>query len=124
MPNTPLLSLPITERCGSGLSIVQYIDDTLLFLEACPRKILALKSLLNTFDESTWLRVNYQKSNIYPVNVELEKMEILAQTFGRQIGSYTFTYLGLPLRLNKAMIEDMLVERIERRLGSTSNFLT
>jgi hypothetical protein len=68
--------------------------------------------------------VNYQKSNIYPVNVELEKMEILAQTFGRQIGSYTFTYLGLPLRLNKAMIEDMLVERIERRLGSTSNFLT
>jgi hypothetical protein len=53
MPNTPLLSLPITERCGSGLSIVQYIDDTLLFLKACPRKILALKSLLNTFDEST-----------------------------------------------------------------------
>jgi hypothetical protein len=53
-------------------------------------------------------------------------MEILARTFGYQIGSYPFTYLGLPLGPNKLKVDDMLplVVRIERRLVSTSNFLT
>jgi hypothetical protein len=80
---------------------------------------------LNTFAESTGLRVNYQKSNIYPINVSNEKMEILAQTFDCQIGTYPFTYLRLPLGPNKPVVDDMLllVQRIERRLVSTSSFL-
>jgi hypothetical protein len=70
--------------------------------------------------------VNYQKSNIYSLNTENDKMEILANTFGCQIGSFPFTYLGLPLGPNKPNVDDMLplVQRIERRLVSTSNFLT
>jgi hypothetical protein len=53
-------------------------------------------------------------------------MKILAETFGYQIGSYLFTYLGLPLRPNKPQVGDMLplIWRIERRVVSTSNFLT
>jgi hypothetical protein len=76
--------------------------------------------MLNTFAASTGLRVNYQKSNIYPVNVDHEQMKILAHTFGCQIGSYPFTYLGLPLGPNKPNVDDMLplVQRIERRLVS------
>jgi hypothetical protein len=52
-------------------------------------------------------------------------MEILAHSFGCQIGSYPFTYLGLPLGPNKPNVDDMLplVQRIKRRLVSTSNFL-
>jgi hypothetical protein len=82
--------------------------------------------LLNTFAESTGLRVNYQKSSIYPINVSDEKMEFLAQTFDCQIGTYPFTYLGLPMGLSKPTAESFLpiVMRIERRLTSTSNFLT
>jgi hypothetical protein len=64
-----VLSLPLPERCGPNFPIVQYADDTLLVLEACPRQLLALKALLNTFVESTGLKVNYHKSNIYPINV-------------------------------------------------------
>jgi hypothetical protein len=54
-----LLTLPLPERCGTNFSIVQYVDGTLLFLDACPRQLLVLKSLLNTFAESIGLRVNY-----------------------------------------------------------------
>jgi hypothetical protein len=32
-----LLSLPILDRCGLDFSIIQYTDDILLILEACPR---------------------------------------------------------------------------------------
>jgi hypothetical protein len=65
-----VLSLPLPPWCGTDFPIVQYAYDTLLFLEACPRHLLALKAILNAFATSTCLRVNYQKSNIYPINVD------------------------------------------------------
>jgi hypothetical protein len=48
-----ILSLPLPRGGGAEFPIVQYVDDTLLFLEACPRQLILLKSLLNTFAEST-----------------------------------------------------------------------
>jgi hypothetical protein len=53
-------------------------------------------------------------------------MEVLAGTFGCQIGTFPFTYLGLPMGTTKLKVEDFLplVQRIERRLTTTSNFLT
>jgi hypothetical protein len=42
------------------------------------------------------LGVNYTKSSIIPINVDEEKMKILAGTFNCKIGSLPFTYLGLP----------------------------
>jgi hypothetical protein len=48
-----VLSLPLLERRGSEFPIMQYVDNTLLFLEARPRQLLALKALLSTFAEST-----------------------------------------------------------------------
>jgi hypothetical protein len=120
-----LLSMPLP-RCGPDFPIVQYADDTLLIMEACPRQLLTLKALLNSFADSTGLKVNYHKSNIYPINVETGKMENLASTFGCQIGCFPFTYLGLPMGLTKPKVEHFipLVQRIKRRLVSTSNFLT
>jgi hypothetical protein len=119
-----ILSLPISERCGSDFPIIQYTDDTLLVLEACPRQLIVLKSLLHTFAESTGLKVNYQKSYIYPINVDSSRMEIFARTFNCQIGT-PFTYLGLPMGLSKPKAEDFLplIQRIERRLLSTSIYL-
>jgi hypothetical protein len=120
-----LLSMPLP-RCGPDFPIVQYADDTLLIMEACPRQLLTLKALLNSFADSTGLKVNYHKFNIYPINVETGKMENLASTFGCQIGCFPFTYLDLPMGLTKPKVEHFipLVQRIERRLVSTSNFLT
>jgi hypothetical protein len=95
-------------------------------LEAYPRQFLGLKALLNTFAESMGLKVNYHKSNIYPINISQERMEVLAGTIGCQIGTFPFTYLGLPMGTTKPKVEDFLplVQGIERRLTTTSNFLT
>jgi hypothetical protein len=96
-----------------------------LILEVFSRQLLTLKSLLNTFADSTDLKVNYQKSNIYPLNVEPAKMEILARTFDCHIGTFPFTYLDLPMGPYKPKTKDFLplFQRIERRLLSTSMFL-
>jgi len=121
-----LLRLPIPQRAGSEFPIVQYADDTLMVLEACPRQLFVLKALLNSFADSTGLKVNYSKSSIYPINVAPEKMELLSGTLNCQIGSLPLPYLGLPLGTTKPRVEDFLpvVQRIERRLLATSLFLT
>ena len=92
-----------------------------------PRKLVALKALLNNFADYTWLKVmNYSKSMMLSMNVPNEKMELLTHTFGSQIGSTPFLYLGLPLGLTKPFTQDFqpLVERIERRIVCCANFLT
>jgi hypothetical protein len=52
-------------------------------------------------------------------------MEILANTFDCQIGSYPFTYLSLPMGPSKPKVDDFLplIQRIEKRLLSTSIFI-
>jgi hypothetical protein len=64
-------------------------------MEACPRKLLVLKYILNTFANSTGLKVNYSKSSMVPINLSPNRLTHLAATFQYQVGSLPFTYLGL-----------------------------
>jgi hypothetical protein len=106
--------------------IIQYANDTLLVMEAYPLQLFALNGILNTFADSTGLKANYSKSCIYSINLSQEKPIHLATTFNCQAGSLPSTYLGLPLSLNKPTMQDCLplVHRVEKRLISTSIFLT
>jgi hypothetical protein len=89
-----LLRLPIHVGYTSNFPIIQYIDDTLLVMEACPMKLIVLKAILNTFADSTGLKVNYSKSSMIPINLILDRLAHLAATFNCQVGSLRFTYLG------------------------------
>jgi hypothetical protein len=95
-------------------------------MEACPLQIFALKGILSSFATSTGLKVNYSKSEIYPINISQERLSHLAATFHCKVGTLPFTYLGLPLGVNKPSVHDCspLTHRIEKRLSSTSIFLT
>jgi hypothetical protein len=121
-----LLQLPLPDSCEQDFPIVQYVDDTLLIMEACPKQLFFLKAILNSFATSTGLRVNYNKSSMYPINVNPEKMEILSRTLNCQTCAMPFTYLGLPLGLSKPRLQQFLplIQRIKKRLSCTSNFLS
>jgi hypothetical protein len=121
-----VLRLPIDVGYTTNFPIIQYADDTLLIMEACPQQLFVLKEILNTFAYSTGLKVNYSKSSIYPINILNERLSHLAATFNCQAENMSFTYLGLPLSLNKPTVQDCmpLVHRMERKLINTSNFLT
>jgi hypothetical protein len=110
----------------SNFPIIQYADDTLMIMEACPQQLLVLKSILNTFADSTGLTVNYSKSNMIPINLTSKRLTHLSTTFNCQEGSFPFTYLGLPLSDSKSTIQEFLplVHQVERRLISTTMFLT
>jgi hypothetical protein len=121
-----LLTLPLPERAGTDFPIVQYADDTMLVMEACPRQLQNLKELLHIFSSYTRLKVNYNKSLMVPLNLEEGKLAELAQVFGCQTGALRFTYLGLPLGTTKPHIQDFmpLIQRVKRRLTCTSLMLS
>jgi hypothetical protein len=124
--NQGSLNLPIPLGAGTDFPVVQYADDTLLFIEACPNQLLVLKDLLASFASATGLKVNYNKTMMLPINVSQERLQSLANTFHCQMGSMPFTYLGLPLGSTKPKIVDFLplVKKVERRLVSTACFLS
>ena len=95
-------------------------------MKTSQRELFCLKGLLQSFTESTGLKVNYSKSQMIPLNLNQDQASILANTFGCQLGTLPFTYLGLPLGTTKPKVEDYmpLMDRTERRLTATSAFLT
>ena len=90
------------------------------------RQLLFLKAILNSFAESTGLKVNYAKSMMVPININEHKLNLLANTFGCSTGSFPFIYLGLPLSLTKPTVANFwpLVSKCERRLVTVSSFLS
>jgi len=120
-----LLPAPLPQPC-EDFPIVQYADDTLLIMQADARQLFFLKSLLKAFAESTGLHVNYRKSQMLPVDVSAEKMDLLAQTFGCSIGTLPFTYLGLPMGTTKPGMEDLtpMMDKVERCLSVCATWLS
>lgn len=120
-----VISMPIPTP-DNDFPIVQYADDTLLFLSASSNELFSLKAILNTFASSTGLKINFEKSCLIPLNVQPEKVQHLSKMFGCIIGTLRFTYLGLPMGINRPKVIDFspLVDRIERRLYATSALLS
>jgi len=61
-----------------------------------------------------------------PINVQPDRMEILASAFGCAIGSMPFTYLGLPMGTTKPKMEDLtpMMDSVERRLSGCATWLS
>ena len=120
-----LLQLHVPQPSGD-FPIIQYADDTLMLLQADARQLVFLKALLHNFAESTGLKVNYSKSHMYPINVSNERMAHLASTFGCDIDTMPFTYLGLPMGTTKPRIEYFtpMMDRVERRLSACLTWLS
>lgn len=70
-------------------------------MQADVAQLNCLKDLLEKFVDSTCLKVNFSKSSIVSINVPEEKMVNLAAALGCQIGSLSFTYLGMPMGTTK-----------------------
>lgn len=120
------LKLPIPLSSSADFPIVQYADDTLIIMEGDARQLFFLKSILQSFLDSTGLKVNYNKSFLVPINISEARATHLVNTLGCSVGSLPFTYLGLPLGTSRPKIDDYLplINKCERRLVATSTFLS
>jgi hypothetical protein len=120
-----LLNLPIPINSSSDFPVVQYADDTLIIMEGDAKQIFFMKALINSFSLSTGLKVNFSKSMMVPINLSEAKLDSLAATFGCSKGSLPFTYLGLPLSIERPKALDFLplISKCVKRLSGISSFL-
>ncbi|WVZ54093.1 hypothetical protein U9M48_004953 [Paspalum notatum var. saurae] len=87
----------IPHLVDDGLSILQYADDTVIFLDHDLEKAKNMKILLCVFEKLSGLKINFHKSEIF--------------CFGQ-------AYLGLPMHYRKLRNNDWrpIEERFEKRL--------
>jgi hypothetical protein len=118
--------LPLEENFGQKYPILQYADGTLLIMPADVAQLNSLKIILTLFSTSTGLQVNYHKTTLVPVNIDIEHAQALAQSFCCKVESLPFIYLGLPLGTTRPTVNDMipLVTRLDKRLSSISSLMT
>jgi hypothetical protein len=84
----------IPHLVDGGVSILQYADDTIIFLENDLDKALNMKQILYLFEQLSDLKINFHKSKIYCFGSAKEIEQDYMELFGCQTGSLPFKYLG------------------------------
>ena len=111
----------IAERGGVEMSIshLLYIDDTLLFCEANKDQLKFLSWILMWFEALSGLRINLNKSEIFPIGSVANAVELAAE-LGCGIGSLPTSYLALPLgaKHKGVGVWDTVEDRFRNRLAS------
>jgi hypothetical protein len=97
-----------------GLSILQYADDTIIFMNHDLEKANNLKLILCAFEQLSGLKINFHKSEIFCFVEAKEKEVDYSNIFGCQCGSYPFRYLGIPMHYRKLSNNDWKI--IEQRI--------
>lgn len=80
-----------------GLSILQYADETIIFMEDDLDEAKNVKLLLCTFEQLSGLKINFHKSELFCYGAAKEHEVEYSQIFGCDMGSLPFRYLGIPM---------------------------
>jgi hypothetical protein len=91
-------------------------------MQANTNDLIHLKNNLLDYATSTRLKINFEKSNLIPINISNQRAQELANIFGCAVASMPFTYLGLPMGTTKPAVIDLLplLSRIERKVTSST----
>ena len=84
-----------------GVSILQYVDDIIIFMEHDLAKARNMKLLLCLFEQLSGLKINFHKSELFCFGRAKDEQEAYKQLFGCELGSMSFTYLGIPFHHRK-----------------------
>ena len=87
----------ISHLLDDGLSILQYADDTIIFLDHDLEQAKNLKLLLCAFEQLSGLKINFHKSELFCYGAAKEMEESYTDLFGCNAGEYPFRYLGIPM---------------------------
>ncbi|CAN6168854.1 unnamed protein product [Urochloa humidicola] len=112
---------------GLPCPVIQYADDTLIILPACPVQLHRLKKILDTFASATGLHINFHKSTFVPVHIDQARALELAAILGCPVASFPQTYLGLPLssvKLSPATLDALSIKAERAFPGWRTSLLT
>jgi hypothetical protein len=86
-----------------GVSILQYADDTILFMEHDLEKAVNMKLIPCIFEQLSGLKINFHKSEIFCFGKAKDLESQYKQIFGCEAGSLPFRYLGIPIHYRRLL---------------------
>ena len=92
-----------------GLSILQYADDTILFLGHDTLQVSELKLVLSTFEQLSGLKINFPKSELFTYSKAKDCEQQYASIFGCRLVDFPFRYLGIPMNHVKLSNKDWAI---------------
>ena len=103
-----------------GLSILQYADETIIFMEHDLEKARNMKLLLCAFEQVSGLKINFHKSELFCFGEARGSLHTYMELFGCKQGDFPMKYLGIPIQYKKLRNSDWRVieEHVEKRLSS------
>src|SRR4051812_28350914 len=91
----------IPHLVDGGVSILQYADDTIIFMEHDLAKARNMKLVLCIFEQLSGLKINFNKSELFCFGSAKDAHDNYQQLFGCGLGSLPFRYLGIPIHHRK-----------------------
>jgi hypothetical protein len=76
-----------------GVSILQYVGDTIIFMDHDLEKALNMKLILCLLKQLSRLKINFHKREIFCFGEAKELEDEFRCIFGCEIGSFPFKYL-------------------------------
>lgn len=87
----------IVENSSTEVTHLLFANDTLIFSYTSVDQINVLNGILRWFEIVLGPKINYNKCEMIGVRVLDDNISILASMFGRSIGHFPSTHLGMPL---------------------------
>jgi hypothetical protein len=84
-----------------GISILQYVDDTIIFMDHDLHKAQNMNLLLCAFEQVSGLKINFHKSELFFFGEAQEVADQYAEMLGCRIGEFSLTYLVIPIHYRK-----------------------
>jgi hypothetical protein len=109
---------------GGGLFILQYVDDTIIFVEHDLEKLRNLKLILSAFEQLSWLKINFHINELFCFREAQYEAILYAKLFGCGKGQLPINYLGIPIhyrRITNAKWKHVKV-RLQKRLSTWKGF--
>ena len=112
---------------GLLVSHLQYANCTIIFYELVMDQLLNVKRLLKCFQVMSSLKINFQKSSLFGIDIAQQTLVEWAHTICCKVEFLLFIYLKLSLgaRSNSLKVWELVVTKFERKfVGSKSNLLS
>ena len=102
-----------------GIPLLQYVNDTMFFMEGSMEEAKNLSTLLDLFADVSGLQINHSKLAFMDFGLTHEERFQGLKALGTpKKGSLPMRYLGLPLKKCRMSMTDrnLVIEKVEKRL--------
>jgi hypothetical protein len=109
----------ISHIVPNGVAILQYADDTIVFLKHDVEGAMHMKLLLYLFEMLAGLKINFNKSKIFMINDSENLGQMYVEMFNCQVVLFPFKYLGVPVSPSRLKVSDwlLLIEKTNKKLN-------